>query len=121
MTLKFLAQAQRRSFAKEDEIHRQAENSEGIPNEYGLRILIPAPFTDSDEYWHHVATKWFALSTQLGPPTFFLTFTMNPYWADQQALKRDTGLFSDSAMTPIVLKTKLSAVIKFIQQLQILG
>jgi hypothetical protein len=55
------------------------------------------------------------------PPTFFLTFTMNPYWAEYQALKRDRGTFSDSAMTAIVVKAKLSALMKFIKDHEILG
>jgi hypothetical protein len=63
MTIKCLAQAQRRCFARQDGICGQAENSESIPNEYGLGTFIPPSFTDSDEYWHHVATKCFAMST----------------------------------------------------------
>jgi hypothetical protein len=86
-----LAQAQSRCFAWEDEI--RDENSDGVPKEYGLRTFIPPSLTASDEYWHHVATKCFALSTQLGPPTFFLTFTMNPYWSEYQALRRTGELF----------------------------
>jgi hypothetical protein len=46
---------------------------------------------------------------------------MNPYWVDHQVLKRDSGSFSDSAMTAIVFKTKFSALMKFIQQRRILG
>jgi hypothetical protein len=80
LTITFLSGAQKRCFARKDEIH--GENSHGSPKEDGLRKFIPPSLTDSDEYWHHVTTKCFALSTQLGQPTFFLTFTMNPYWAD---------------------------------------
>jgi hypothetical protein len=46
---------------------------------------------------------------------------MNPYWVDYQALKGDDASFSDLAMTAIVFKTKLSALMKFIQQREILG
>jgi hypothetical protein len=76
LNIKFIAQAQRRYFAREDEILDQ--NPEGTPKEYGLRVFIPPSLTDSDEYWRHVATKCFAISTQLGSPTFFLTLAMNP-------------------------------------------
>jgi hypothetical protein len=69
LNIKFIAQAQRRYFAKEDEILDQS--LEGIPKEYGLRTFIPPSLTDSDEYWRYVAPKWFAISTQLGSPTFF--------------------------------------------------
>jgi hypothetical protein len=105
LKIKFLAQAQRRCFAREDEI--RGENSESAPKEYGLRTFIPPSLTDSDQYWHQVAMKCFALSTQLGAPTFFLTFTMNPYWIDYQSLKR--GDQTDSALCALIFKTRLSA------------
>jgi hypothetical protein len=119
ITIAFLAQAQRRCFTREDEV--RDENSDRVPKEYGLRTFIPPSLTASDGYWHHVATKCFALLTQLGPPTFFLTFRMNPYWAEYQALNRDGGTFSDSAMTTIVFKAKLSALMKSIKDHEILG
>jgi hypothetical protein len=108
-----------RCFTREDEI--RDENSDGIPKECGRRTFIPPSLTASDEYWHHVATKCFAVSTQLWPLTFFLTFTMNPYLAEYQVFKRDRGSFSDSAMTPIVVKAMLSALMKFIEDHEILG
>jgi hypothetical protein len=87
---------------REKELTREDEMREGYddqnPKEYGMRTFIPLSLTDSDEYWHHVATKRFAISTQLGPPTFFLTFTMNPYWHEYQALRRDTGTFVESVI-----------------------
>jgi hypothetical protein len=76
LNIKFIAQARRRHFAREDEILDQ--NPEGSSKEYGLRLFIPPSLTDSDEYCRHVATKCLPISTQLGSPTFFLTFTMNP-------------------------------------------
>jgi hypothetical protein len=46
---------------------------------------------------------------------------MNPYRADYQALKRGPETFADPAMTAIIFKSKLSALMKFIQHHQILG
>jgi hypothetical protein len=69
LNIKFMAQEQRRYFERDDEILDQ--NPEGSPKEYGLRTLIPLSLTDSNKYWRHVATKCFAISTQLGSPTFF--------------------------------------------------
>jgi hypothetical protein len=54
ITITFLAQAQRRCFAREDKIRNK--NSDGVPKEYGLRTFIPPPLTTSNEYWLHVAT-----------------------------------------------------------------
>jgi hypothetical protein len=68
LNIKFIAQAQRRRCAREDEILDQ--NPEGRPKEYGLRTFIPPSLTDSDEYWRHVAPKCFAISTQSCFPTF---------------------------------------------------
>jgi hypothetical protein len=45
LNIKFIAQAQRRYFARENEILDQ--NPEGIPKEYGLRTFIPPSLTDS--------------------------------------------------------------------------
>jgi hypothetical protein len=68
LNIKFIAQAQRRLFTREDEILDQ--NPEGNPKEYGLRTFIPLSLTDTDDLWRHVAPKCFAISTQLGSPTF---------------------------------------------------
>jgi hypothetical protein len=66
---KLIAQAQSRYFAGEDEILDQ--NPEGSAKEYRFRTFIPPSLTDSDKFWRHVAPKCFAISTQLGSPTFF--------------------------------------------------
>jgi hypothetical protein len=97
------------------------QNPEGSPKEYGLRTFIPPSLSDSDEYWRHVATKCFAVSTQLASPTFFLTFTMNPHWLDYKALIQGDGVFDDSAIAAIIFKIKLSALMNFIQKHQILS
>jgi hypothetical protein len=86
LRIKFLSQAEKRYFVREDEVRGVFGDKQ--TKEYGLRSFIPASLNDSDEYWKEVATKCFAISTQLGPPTFFLTFTMNPHWLEFQALKR---------------------------------
>jgi hypothetical protein len=117
--VKFLAQAQHRQFSREDEIRGDLGDSN--LKEYGLRTFIPSSLTDSNEYWKEVATKCFTISTQFGAPTFFLTFTMNPYWADFQALKRSDGQYSDSSMAALVFKSKIFALMKFIRSRKILG
>jgi hypothetical protein len=119
LDIKFIAQAQRRYFAGEDEILDQ--NPEGSPKESGLRTFIPPSLTDSDEYWRHIATKCFAISTQLDSPNFFLILTMNPHWPDYKALMRSDGVFANSAIAAIIFKIKLSALTNFVQKFQILG
>jgi hypothetical protein len=119
MRVQFLAKAQRRYFAREDEIRDPIE--EDRVKEYGMRTFIPSSLTDSNEYWRDVATKCFALSTQLGAPTFFLTFTMNPYWLEFQALKRGDAAYSDSAMAAIIFRLKLNGLMKFIESRRTLG
>jgi hypothetical protein len=66
LDLKYLAQAQRRCFAREGEI--RDENSERVAKEYGLRTFVLPSLVDSDEYWYHVAAKCFVISAQLGRP-----------------------------------------------------
>jgi hypothetical protein len=46
---------------------------------------------------------------------------MNPHWPDYQALRRGDDVFADSAMGSIIFKTKLSALMKFIQKKRIFG
>jgi hypothetical protein len=119
LDIKYLAQAQRRCFAREDEI--RDENSDGVPKESGLRTFIPLLMVHGDEYWHYVATKCLAISTHLGPPTLFLMFTKNAHWRDYQAFKRDNDIFVDSALGLIIFKTTLSALMKVVQEKKIFG
>jgi hypothetical protein len=53
--VKFLAQAQRQCFAREDEIC--GKSLEGIPKEYGSKAFIPLSLIDNDDYWCYVARK----------------------------------------------------------------
>jgi hypothetical protein len=46
---------------------------------------------------------------------------MNPHWVEYKALMRGDGAFSDSLMAVIIFKRKLSAVMKFIQNGEVLG
>jgi hypothetical protein len=69
LNIKFIAQAQRQYFARENEILDQIP--EGSPKEYGLITFISPSLTDNDEYWRHVVTKYFVISIQLGSQTFF--------------------------------------------------
>jgi hypothetical protein len=119
LKIKFIAQAQRRCLAREDEILDQ--NPEGSPKEYGLRMFIPHSLTDSDEYWRHVATKWFDILTHMGSPTFFLTFTINLQWPDSKLLMRGDGVFANFAIVTIIFKILISVLMNFIQKHQILG
>jgi hypothetical protein len=61
-----------------------------------------------------LATKCFPISSQFGAPTFFLTFTMSPYWLDFQAMKRGDGSCSHLTMVTIIFRSKLNALMKFI-------
>jgi hypothetical protein len=119
LNIKFLTGVQKRYFTREDEI-RDA-NPEGNSKQYGLRTFIPPSFTDSDEYWHSVATKCSTILTQFGAPTFFLTMTMNPDWPDYQGFKRSPGTLDDSAIITIVFKQRVFALMKFVQQRKVFG
>jgi hypothetical protein len=46
---------------------------------------------------------------------------VNPHWPDYQALKRGDDVFADLAMAPIIFKTKLSRLMKFIQKKKLFG
>jgi hypothetical protein len=118
MSIQFHIRSQK-TLGREDEM--RIPTPEGSDKEYGLRNFIPPSVTDTDEYWHSVANKCFAISTHLGTPMFFPTFTMNPCWPEYQALKGDSGNFADSANMAIVFKYKLSALMQFLTSKAILG
>jgi hypothetical protein len=67
LNIKYLAEMEKDLF-QEDKIRADGEDAE---KEFGIRTFIPPSLTDSDEYWHHVATRCFGISTQLGPPHSF--------------------------------------------------
>jgi hypothetical protein len=118
LNIKDLISAQA-ALAREDEICQADEGPHDL--ECGVRNFIPLSLTDRDEYWHTVATKCFAISSQFGCSTFFLTFSMHPHWPDYQALKLNSGNWSDSTVMSIVFKSKLSALITFLQDRKVLG
>jgi hypothetical protein len=94
LSIKWPAQGQRRSFAGEDDV--PANHSEDSPKGYGVSNFIRPSLVDSADYWHYAAAKSFALSTQLGCPSSFLTLTMNPVWTECQAVKRGDKTFRAS-------------------------
>jgi hypothetical protein len=117
LNIKFLIGAQR-AMAREDEVRGDADV---VEKEYGLRTFIPASVLGTDQYWSGVANKCFAISSQLGAPTFFLTFTMNPYWPEFVALRRGKEAYSDSAMMAIVFKERLGELMRTIKSSRVLG
>jgi hypothetical protein len=78
-----------------------------------MRSFIPASVAESDQYWHAIAEKCFALSSQMSAPTFFVTVTMNPYCPEYQSLKRRTGHFSDATLMSIIFSARLKFLMKY--------
>jgi hypothetical protein len=66
LDIKYLAQAQRRCFAREGDI--RDENSDGVPKGYALRTFIPPSLVDGDDYCYDVDIKCFAISKQMARP-----------------------------------------------------
>jgi hypothetical protein len=118
--INWLLTAQRSYLAWEDEI-RGIYGAENDEKEFGLRSFIPVAVTDTDQYWHVVTEKCFALSTRMGAPTFFLTFIMNPYWPDYHALKSGSWPCSDATMISIVFRSCLKFIMKYCKSTRILG
>jgi hypothetical protein len=112
--IKFIAQAQKQYFARENEILDQ--NPGGSPKEYGLRTFTPPSLTVAT--CHYKMFRYFHL-VELS--NFFLTLTMDPHWSDYEALMRGDGVFIDSAIAAIIFMIKPSAVMNFIQKHQTLG
>jgi hypothetical protein len=46
---------------------------------------------------------------------------MNPHWPGYEPFMRGDGVFADSAIAPIIFKSNISALMKFMQRNQILG
>jgi hypothetical protein len=70
MYVNWLLAAQRSDLAREDEF-RRIDGDENGEKEFGLRSFIPSALTDTDQYWHAVAEKCFAISMRMGAPIFF--------------------------------------------------
>jgi hypothetical protein len=119
INIQYLARSENRYLAREDEIREEIPDDQ--TKEFGKRSFIPPSLTDSDQYWREVAIKCFALSTQLGPPTFFLTISMNPNWFDYYALRKGLGAFSDSATATLVFRLKLLGLMAHLQKSKTLG
>jgi hypothetical protein len=117
LNIEFLIGAQR-AMSREDEVRGDGDI---VEKKYRLRTFIPASVLGTDQYWSGVASKCFAISSQLGAPTFFLTFTMNPYWPEFVALRRGKEAYSDSAMMAIVFKARLGELMRTIKSSRVLG
>jgi hypothetical protein len=120
LQLKLLFGAQTASLAREDEVRGEG-NLDNLVNEFELRSLIPSSITDTDQYREGVKEKCFAVATKPGPPTFFLTFTMDPYWREYQSLKRGTGNFSDRSIAAIIFRVRLKGFMQFCKKSRVLG
>jgi hypothetical protein len=120
ISLKWRLATQRGYFTIEDEI-RERDGGENGEKEYRLRSFIAASMIDVDQYWHGVREKCFALSSQMGAPTFFLTLTMNPYWLEYQIFKRGNAQVSDATLISIVFWARLKCLIKYCRRSHLLG
>jgi hypothetical protein len=120
IAINWLLAAQRNHFAREDEIWG-IDGAEDRQKEFGLWSFIPSSPTDIDQYWHGAAEKCLALSTQMGPPIFFWTLTMNPYWPEYQALKRGSGEYSDATMISLIFNSRLKFIMKDCKSTSIRG
>ena len=117
ISLQYNLKCQRNYFQREDEI----DSPDDDEKEYGIKSFISPSFVDSDSYWKLAAEKCFNLSGIYGPPTFFLTVTMNPYWIELKSLSRNKNIYSDSAMISLVFKQKLKTILNFINTRKLFG
>ena len=115
--LQYNLKCQKNFFQREDEIDHPDDDEK----EYGIKSFISPSFVDSDSYWKQAAEKCFNLSGIYGPPTFFLTITMNPYWVELRSLSRNKSIYSDSAIISLVFRQKLKTIINFINTRKIFG
>jgi hypothetical protein len=92
-----------RAMAREDEVHR---DDDVVEKSFGWRTFVPTSVLGTDDYWSGVASECFAISSQLGAPTFFLTFTMNAYWPEFMTRRRGAEALADSAMIAIDIKER---------------
>jgi hypothetical protein len=119
LAITFPSRVQKWRFAREDEV--RSENSDDNPTEHGLRTLIPRSLTDNDEFWHYITMKCFASRHSCAANILSYIHNEPILRAEHQALKRGRETFADSAMTAIIFKSKLLALMKLSQDHQILG
>ncbi|EAY08353.1 hypothetical protein TVAG_352750 [Trichomonas vaginalis G3] len=92
-------------------------------------MYVPSYFVGSSSYWHKVGEKAFILASVYGPPTFFLTITCNPYWAENiawnsatsQNQKQKKTLMDNSASISRIYHIKKKKLLSWLKETKLLG
>jgi hypothetical protein len=105
-------------------LNEQVLNNNGqTPQKRGKRVILPSSFVGSRRYLDQLYFDGMAISSQIGFPDIFITFTCNPNWPEIQRELAKHRLQSHDRPDIIsrVFKMKLDALMKDITRKHILG
>jgi hypothetical protein len=105
-------------------LNEQVLNNNGqTPQKRGKRVILPSSFVGSRRYLDQLYFDGMAISSQIGFPDIFITFTCNPNWPEiQRELAKDRLQSHDRPdIISRVFKMKLDALMKDITRKHILG
>ena len=98
LRLQFLEKDQMKRMATESEVEI-ATRADGTIDPSAGRLFLPDTVINSPAYWKQKRLDLQAIVTRKGPPTLFITVTMNPWREELNKLGMDT--VNKSAFTPV--------------------
>ena len=106
---------------KENEIRNGSVFDKNNSNlDFGIKTYIPSSFKGGPTHWKNLSNEAFLLSVSLGPPTFFITITENPYWPEIIALDNISYL-NNSSLLMRVFKQRRSSFLSYLKISKIFG
>jgi hypothetical protein len=100
-----------------------AANNQGQPRMQGKRVVLPSTFVGSKRYMDQLYFDGMAISSVLGFPDIFITFTCNPNWPE---ITRELGKYNLKPqdrpdIVSRVFKIKFDELIKDLTKRHVLG
>ncbi|KAK2417432.1 hypothetical protein QL285_039731 [Trifolium repens] len=98
-------------------------NGTDEPHKYGTRIVLPSTFVGSKRYMDQLYFDGMAISSHVGFPDVFITFTCNPTWSEITRELQKNNLQPQDRLDLItkVFKIKFDELMKDLTKRHILG
>lgn len=110
------------SLIKENEAKKLEAGEELSNDDEGSKSFLPSSFIGSNNYWNNLCHCACDLAARIGPPSFFLTITMNPYNYDSYGLITPSDDYNlDSISISRIFEIKLKVFIDWMTRQEILG
>jgi hypothetical protein len=103
--------------------HRLNNTSQNHHEKRGKRVVLPSTFVGSRRYLDQLYFDGMAISSQVGFPDIFITFTCNPTWPEiqRECLKDNLQSHDRPDVVARIFKMKLDALMKDLTKRHVLG